>query len=265
MRTFFLRLGAFVVHVDGPAALKQGRVVDHRAEGARDVLADLARVVARALPVEVGLEPVADGLVQQDAAVAGRQHDLHLPGGRLARVEQDQRLSGGLFGVLLGRSARRNSRGSCVRRRRSARTRVARCPRRPREFRSASAAERRGRYGRQLVAIRISRTSSENDASTFLMRESNARAVRLARSSSARLSRPSTSRVSRSTAYRSGRTKARARSTPSGDALPRCEPPFPRRASWRPRRDPRRRRSRSRRPAARARRGPCWCRARRCA
>ena len=86
------RLHPLVVDVDRAARLEERRVVDDGAELARDALADLAGVVARPLPVEVRLEPVADRFVEEDAAVAGGEDDLHLPGGRVDRVEHRDRL-----------------------------------------------------------------------------------------------------------------------------------------------------------------------------
>ncbi len=70
---------------------------------ARHGLADLAGVVARALAVEVGLEPVAHRLVKEDAAVAGREHHVHLAGGGLACVEHQHRLPRRLARVPLRR------------------------------------------------------------------------------------------------------------------------------------------------------------------
>ena len=97
------RLVAFVVDVDRPARLEERRVVDHAAQLARDDVADLAGVVARAAAVEVRLEPVTHGFVEEDPAVARREHDLHRPRRRLLRVEHPDRLLGRVLRVLLGR------------------------------------------------------------------------------------------------------------------------------------------------------------------
>src|SRR4029077_10401295 len=75
------RLVAFVVDVDRSARLEKRRVVDDVAQLARDDVAHLSGVVARALAVEVRLETVTDGFVEEDAAVARREDDLPLPGG----------------------------------------------------------------------------------------------------------------------------------------------------------------------------------------
>ena len=87
------RLVALVVDVDRAAALEHRRVVDDRAQLARHPFADAARIVTRPLAIEVRLEPVPYRLVEQDAAVARRQDDLHLSGGRISRVEHDHRLA----------------------------------------------------------------------------------------------------------------------------------------------------------------------------
>jgi hypothetical protein len=92
----------FVVDVDRAAALEERGVVDHGAEIARDARPDLAGVVARALAVEIGLQAVAHRFVEQDAAVARSQDDLHLPGRRLVRVEHRDRLARRLASVPLG-------------------------------------------------------------------------------------------------------------------------------------------------------------------
>lgn len=95
------RLVAFVVDVDGAAALDDGRVVDDRAELGGDRLADLACVVARAFPVEVGLEPVAYGLVEEDSAVSRAKDDLELARRSRPGVQEGQSLAGGALRVPL--------------------------------------------------------------------------------------------------------------------------------------------------------------------
>src|SRR5262249_46214858 len=92
-------LVSFVVNVDGAARLEERGVVDDRAKWARDLVADLPRVVARPLAVEVGFEAVTDRFVEQDAAIARRKHDFHLSRGRLDRVKHRERLLRGLRGV----------------------------------------------------------------------------------------------------------------------------------------------------------------------
>ena len=44
-----------------------------------------------------------DGLVEQDSAVPGSEHDVHLPGRRLAGIEHGHRLARCLLGVPFGR------------------------------------------------------------------------------------------------------------------------------------------------------------------
>jgi hypothetical protein len=55
-----------------------------------------------AAPVEIALEPVADGLVQQHAGPARPQHHRHGAGRRRHRLEVDQRLARRLARELLG-------------------------------------------------------------------------------------------------------------------------------------------------------------------
>ena len=66
----------------------------HSSDG--HALADAARERRGALAVEVALEPVADGLVQQDAGPAGAEHHGHGAGRRRHRLEIHQRLAHGL-------------------------------------------------------------------------------------------------------------------------------------------------------------------------
>src|SRR5687767_3602265 len=77
-----VRLRPFVIH-RGRAALARVRaVVDDRDQRARDLLADLARVHAHPLQVQVGLEPVTDGFVDEGAPRLARQDDGVRAGGR---------------------------------------------------------------------------------------------------------------------------------------------------------------------------------------
>ena len=93
---------ALVVDVDGATGLLDGGVVDDGDEVAGDGLADAVRVVAGALAVEVGLKAVADGLVQEDAAVASGEDDGHLARGGVDGLLLEHRLAGGLAGGVLG-------------------------------------------------------------------------------------------------------------------------------------------------------------------
>ena len=54
-----------------------------------------------ALAVEVALQAVADGLVQQHAVPAGAQHHVHLAGRAGDGVEVDQGLAQGLVDLVL--------------------------------------------------------------------------------------------------------------------------------------------------------------------
>src|SRR2546430_16031389 len=66
---------SFVVHRRGPALVGIRPVVDDRDELARDFLADPSRVHRETLQVQVGLEAVADGLVDECSAGLARQDD----------------------------------------------------------------------------------------------------------------------------------------------------------------------------------------------
>ena len=98
---------ALVVDVDRAARVGDRAVVDHGAQLRRDQLAELPGVVRRLLAVEVGLEPVADRLVQQDARVAGAEHDRHLARRCIARVEHRDRDPRRLAPVRRGIALRR--------------------------------------------------------------------------------------------------------------------------------------------------------------
>jgi hypothetical protein len=73
--------GALVVHVEGTAPVGQGAVVHHGDAVGGHPLADAAGKGGGALAVEVALQAVADGFVQQDAGPAGAQHHGHGAGG----------------------------------------------------------------------------------------------------------------------------------------------------------------------------------------
>jgi hypothetical protein len=82
---------ALVVHIQRAAPVGNGAVVQHRHALGRHALADAAAEGARALAVEVALQPVADRFVQQDAGPARAQHHGHLAGRRRARLQVGQR------------------------------------------------------------------------------------------------------------------------------------------------------------------------------
>src|SRR5690606_28824308 len=84
---------AFVVDAERTATAADRAVVDHRDAGGGDALAHLAGEHRRAFPVEVALEAVADRLVQKHSGPPGAQHDVHLPGGTVDRLQIDQRLA----------------------------------------------------------------------------------------------------------------------------------------------------------------------------
>src|SRR5690606_2099317 len=69
--------------------------------GRGDALAHLAGEHRTALAVEVALEAVADGLVQQHARPARAQHDIHLAGRTVDRLQIDEGLAQGLVDLRL--------------------------------------------------------------------------------------------------------------------------------------------------------------------
>ena len=93
---------AFVVDVDGAAAVGHAAVVDDGDFLAGDLLADEAGEGGGLFAVEVGFEAVADGFVQQDAGPAGAEDDWHLAGGGGDGVELEDGGAGGFAGVVLG-------------------------------------------------------------------------------------------------------------------------------------------------------------------
>ena len=91
---------ALVVDVERAAPRRDGAVVEHGDARRRHALADAPAEGARALAVEVALEPVAHGLVQQDAGPAGAEHHAHLARGGRARVQVHERAVHGLVDVF---------------------------------------------------------------------------------------------------------------------------------------------------------------------
>ncbi len=92
-----LRGVALVVHVERTAPIGQGAIVEHRHALGRHALANAPTERARPLAVEVALQPVAHGLVQQHTGPTGAQYHGHLPSRCRARLQVDQR---GLHGFL---------------------------------------------------------------------------------------------------------------------------------------------------------------------
>ena len=92
---------ALVVDVEGAAAVRQGAVVHHGDALGGDPLADAAGEGGGALAVEIALEAVADGFVQQDAGPAGAEHHGHGAGGGRTGVQVGDRLVHRLPGVAL--------------------------------------------------------------------------------------------------------------------------------------------------------------------
>ena len=93
-----LRGIAFVIDVERTAAVGDGAVVDHGAERAGHLLANAAGEGGDAFAVEVGLQAVADGFVEQNAGPAGAEDDGHFACRGFDGVELDDGLSGGFAG-----------------------------------------------------------------------------------------------------------------------------------------------------------------------
>src|SRR5262249_51239331 len=96
-----LRGVAFVVDVQRAAAAVQSAVIYDRDARCGDALTDATGKGRAALAVEVALETVPDGLVQQHARPARAEHDGHRAGGRCLRLEVDPRLLHRLLDVPL--------------------------------------------------------------------------------------------------------------------------------------------------------------------
>jgi len=96
---------SLVVDVERATPLGDRAVVDHGDAGSRDSLADAAGEGRGLLAVEVALESVAHGLVQQDPRPAGAEHHIHGAGGAGHGVEIEGRNAYGLgnHGLPLGR------------------------------------------------------------------------------------------------------------------------------------------------------------------
>src|SRR3989442_266157 len=84
---------AFVVDVEGAPAVRDRPVVDHRYQLGSDLLPHAPGESRSALAVEVALETVPDGLVQENARPARAEHDRHRAGRRVDRAELEHGLA----------------------------------------------------------------------------------------------------------------------------------------------------------------------------
>ena len=91
---------AFVVDVERAAPVGQGAIVQDGHALGGDALADAAAEGAGAFAVEVALQPVAHGFVQQHAGPASAQHYGHFAGRGRAGIEVGQGLAHGLAHVV---------------------------------------------------------------------------------------------------------------------------------------------------------------------
>src|SRR5690606_8239314 len=92
---------ALVVHGQRAPAAGDRAVIDDGDAGRGDALADLAGEHRAALAVEVALEAMTDRLVQQHARPARAQHDIHLAGRAVDRLQIDQGLTQGFIDLRL--------------------------------------------------------------------------------------------------------------------------------------------------------------------
>ena len=88
-----LRGRALIVDVERTPAPVQRTVVDDRDLLGRHLLPDPVRKGRRPLAIEVTLEPMADGLVEQDARPARTQYHRHRPRRRSDRIQIHERLT----------------------------------------------------------------------------------------------------------------------------------------------------------------------------
>ena len=100
-----LRRRSLVVDPVAAPPVRVATVVVGGHERRRELLAEAAGVDAGALLDRVGLESVADRLVEEHTAETVADHDRKTPRRGLDRVEQGQRLARGLAGDLMGGAA----------------------------------------------------------------------------------------------------------------------------------------------------------------
>src|SRR4051812_1238592 len=93
-----LRGRAFVVDAIRPPLVRHAAVVVRRHERLGDHLAELSGPDARALLDVIGLQAVADGLVQEHAAEGVADDNRHLAAWRVDGIEGDHRLAGSPLG-----------------------------------------------------------------------------------------------------------------------------------------------------------------------
>src|SRR5208337_4234687 len=98
-----LRGLALIVHIQRTTPGGDGSVIDHGAKLGSHALSDAAAEGGNPFAVEIRLEPVPDGLVQQDARPAWSQHHFHFTGRRLAGRELNDGLPRRLAAKILRR------------------------------------------------------------------------------------------------------------------------------------------------------------------
>ncbi len=82
---------ALVVHIERAPAVRQGAVIQHGDPFCRHALTDATGKCAGPLAVEVALQAVANGFMQQNTGPAGAEHHGHFTGRRRTRLQIGQR------------------------------------------------------------------------------------------------------------------------------------------------------------------------------
>ena len=93
---------AFIVHIERATPIFERTVVHHRAFFRCHQLAHAPGERRGALAIEIALQPVTDGLVQQYPGPTGSEHDFHAASGRRGGVQIDQGLAHRLARITLG-------------------------------------------------------------------------------------------------------------------------------------------------------------------
>src|SRR6266478_5418989 len=90
----------FIVHVQRPAAERNGSVVDDRAQLRCHFLTHQPRECGRLFAIEVGLQAMTDRLMQENARPAGAEYDLHGSGRRIDCPKLENSLPGAFASKL---------------------------------------------------------------------------------------------------------------------------------------------------------------------
>ncbi len=83
---------AFVINGQAPAPIGQRPIIHHRNAGRRHTLANTPGKYRGAFAVEITLQPVTNGFMQQNAGPTSAQHNFHGTGWRRLGFQRNQRL-----------------------------------------------------------------------------------------------------------------------------------------------------------------------------